>query len=178
MKAYFGKEAREYQQINPKGFEKSFNSYKRSLQRRIKTFEKHGRGSSSSADRLREALYDIQNAYTTSEKTSAFSKASLVLTSSRSSYTRSLAVDRKIIASLNEQFGTYDEKTGKAKPFIKLSELDEFGRMMDAAKEMSLDKIYGSSQIVQVIRDVMNETKSTGTSWRTLLNEKLGGNNL
>lgn len=178
MKAYFGKEAREYQQINPKGFDKSYSSYQRSLQNRIKTFEKHGRGSSSSAEKLREALYDIQNAYTTAERTSAFSKASLVLTSARGSYMRSLKVDRQIVASLNEQFGTYDEKTGKIKPFIKLSELDEFGRMTDAAKEMSLDKIYGSSQIVQVVRDIMNETKATGASWRTLLNEKLGGNNL
>ena len=177
MKAYFGQEAREYQQINPKGFQKSFESYKRSLKSRIKTFEKHGRGSSSSAEKLREALYDVENAYTTAEKTSAFSKASFVLTSARGSYSRSRAVDKKIVQSLNEQFGTYDEKTGKIKPFIKLSELDEFGRMMEAAKEMSLDKIYGSSQIVQVIREVMDETKGTGESWRTLLNKKLGGLN-
>ena len=175
MKAYFGKEAREYQQINPKGFSQSFESYKQALKSRIKTFEKHGRGSSASAEKLREALYDIENAYTTAEKTSAFSRASFVLTSARGSYSRSREVDKKIVQSLNEQFGTYDEKTGKTIPFIKLSELDEFGKMMDAAKEMSLDKIYGSAQIVQIVREIMNESKGTGESWRTLLNEKLGG---
>ena len=175
MKSYFGKESREYQQINPKGFQKSFESYKQLLKSRIKTFEKHGRGSSASAEKLREALYDIENAYTTAEKTSAFSKASLVMTSARGSYTRSRSVDKKIVESLNEQFGTYDEKTGRIKPFITMAELDEFGSMMDAAKEMSLDKIYGSSQIVQIVREIMNESKGTGASWRTLLNEKLGG---
>ena len=105
---------------------------------------------------------------------SAFSRASFVLTSARGSYTRSREVDKKIVQSLNEMFGTYDEETGETAPFIKLSELDEFGKMMDAAKEMSLDKLYGSSQLAVIVREMQIEAKGRKMSWRTLLNEKIG----
>ena len=174
MKAYFGKEAREYQQINPKDFEKSFESYKRSLQLRIKTFEKHGKTKSQSVKRLREALYDVENAYTESEKASAFSRASFVLTSARGSFTRSRELDRKIVASLNEEFSIRDPETGEIiKPFITLSELEDFGEMMEEAKEASKTNLYSSSQVARTIRGIIKETGGKPVDWRSLLDEYL-----
>lgn len=174
MKAYFGKEAREYQQINPKGFEKSFESYKNELRKRIYTFEKKGRGKSQSAKRLREALYDMENSYTTAEKTASFSKASFTLTSARGSYSRSREVDKKIVASLNEQFSIRDPETGEViQKFITIKELEDFGEMMEAAKDASLSDIYGSGQIVKAIRYILGIHGGKTDDWRTVLKNYL-----
>lgn len=169
FKAFFGSEARQLQKDKPAEFEKKYASYKKALKSRLKTFEKHGRGESSSAQKLQAAFFDAEQAYTTSERTLALSRMSLVLTSARGSYSKSLKIDKKIVASLNEHFGE------DGKPFIKVSELDEFGRIMDGIKDMSLDKIYGSSQVIQIVRDIMDKKKVTNKNWRELLTEALGG---
>ena len=169
FKAYFGSEARQLQKNNPAEFEKKYTSYKKAVKSRLKTFEKHGRGESASAKKLREALYDVENSYTLYERTLAFSRMSLVLTSARGSYSKSLKIDKQIVASLNEHFGE------EGRPFIKVSELDEFGSIMDGIKDMSLDKIYGSAQVIQIVRDIMDKTKDTKKNWRELLPDVLGG---
>ena len=174
MKAFYGQEARELYKDNPKEFDKMYRYYNMILQTRIKTFEKHGRSASSSAQKLREALYDIKQAKNSIERTSAFSRASFVLTSARGSYTASLQLDKKIIIALNQQFGVYNEEGKLIKPFLKMSELDEFGMMMDAVKDMSLDKVFSSSQLARVVREVMNDNNES-LNWRTMLSEKLGG---
>lgn len=178
MKAYFGEEARNYQKINPKGFKKSFESAQRALVSRIKTFEKHGKGESKSAKRLREALYDIENSYTESDRANSFSRASFILTSARGSYTRSREVDRKIVASLNEEYAKRDEKTGEIiEPFITLSELEEFGEMMEESRNASLNSIYSSSQVAKAVRQIIQDTGGKPANWRTMLDEYLENNN-
>ena len=169
FKALFGSEARQLQKDKPKEFEKKYSSYKKALKSRLKTFDKHGRGESATAQKLKESLYDAEQAYTTYERTLALSRMSLILTSARGSYSRSLKIDKKIVASLNEHFGE------EGKPFIKVSELDEFGSIMDGIKDMSLNKIYGSSQIIQIVRDIMDKKNGTNKNWRELLIEALGG---
>lgn len=178
MKAYFGKEAREYQEINPKGFEKSFNYYLRSLQSRIKTFEKHGKTKSKSVKRLREVLYDVQNAYTNEERASAFSRASFALTSARGSYTKSRKIDIKIVKALNEEFSTRDPDTGKIiEKFITLEELEDFGEMMEELKDSALSNIYGSDQISRAVREVLNNNKGEKPlDWRSAVEDYLGRN--
>lgn len=175
MKEYFGQEARNYQSINPKGFKQSFETYKKTLRERIKTFEEHGKGESASAKRLKEALYDATHARSKNDKASAFSRMSFVLTSARGSYTRSREIDRKIVASLNEELSVRDKETGEIiKPFIKLSELEDFGEMMEAAKDMSWSDLYGSSQIAKAIRQVVDDNKGKRPlDWRTRVKEYL-----
>lgn len=175
MKAYFGQEARDYQSINPKGFKKSFDTYKKTLRNRIKTFEKHGKGESASAKRLREALYDATHARSNNDKAMAFSRMSFALTSARGSYSRSREIDRKIVASLNEELSQRDPETGEIiKPFIKLSELEDFGEMMEDAKNMSWADLYGSSQIAKGIRQVIDDNKGKRPlDWRTKVKEYL-----
>ena len=169
MKAYFGKESAEYQQINPKGFKKSFDTYQRELKRRIKTFESHGRGESKSARKLREALYDMVNANTTAEQTKAFSRASFVLTSARGSYSRAREVDMKIVNSLNEEFSVRNEETGEiVKKFITLNQLEDFADIMDSYEGALYSAKYGSAQTVRVIREVMSRKPSKNKTWKEM----------
>lgn len=175
MKGYFVVEARELASKNKKEFNKRFTSYKKQLQSRIETFEKHGKGNSKSAQRLREALYDMQQSKSIKAKTESFSKASLVMTSARGSYTRSLSVDRKIIAALNEQFGKYDESGKLTSPFITLKDFDDFVELLDIAKDSMLSAIYGSMQIIEIVRDIIQDAKDSDKSAKELLYEYIAG---
>ena len=177
-KAYFGKEASEFQELNPKGFKKSFDSYKKTLRSRIKTFERHGRGESSSAKRLKEALYDAVHARSKKDKSSAFSRMSFVLTSARGSYTKSREIDRKIVQSLNEEFSKRDPETGEIiEKFIDIKDLDEFGKAMDEAKNASWSDLYGSEQIAKGTRSILQENKGKRpANWRSLLQDWLENN--
>ena len=56
-----------------------------------------------------------------------------------------------------------------------MSELDEFGEAMEAAKDSSLNQIYGSSQIAVAFRKIYDENKDQPKDWRTLLTDYLGG---
>lgn len=174
-KVYFVNEAIELLAWDPDRFMKQYNSVYKTLTSRIKTFEKHGRGESKSAKHLGEALYDIANASTSDEMGKAYSRATVVLTSARGSYSKSRSIDRKIVQSLNEHFSEMDEEGNIKKPFIKMSELDEFGNAMEEAKDASLTSIYGSSQIAEAFRKITDENKGKVIDWKTLLTEYLGG---
>lgn len=174
FKAFFGSESRQLKKDKPKEFESKYASYKKAVKSRLKTFEKHGKGKSASAKKLKEALYDAEQAYTNYERSLAFSRMSLVLTSARGSYSKSLKIDRKIVAKLNEDYGTHDEKTGELiKPFITLKELEDFGEMMEEAKDSSKTVLYGSSQVARTVRGIMQETGGKSIDWRSLLEEYL-----
>lgn len=172
MKTYNPKESAEYFKNSKTSFTKSYETAKRQLKSRIKTFEKHGQGTTAAAQRLRQSLYDITHARSNSAKAKAFSEATQTLNSARGSYSRSQAVDRKIVKSLNERFAQFDEETGEEYgKFIKLSELKEFGEIMEELKNQSFDKLFGSGNMILMVRDIMNESKTEKKNWRTIANE-------
>lgn len=172
MKTYNPKESAEYFKKSKTSFTKSYESATRQLKSRIKTFEKHGQGNTAAAQRLKQSLYDISHARSNSAKSKAFSEATQTLNSARGSYSRSLSVDRKIVKSLNDRFSQFDEETGEENgKFIKLSELQEFGEIMEELKNQSFDKIFGSANIILMVREIMDISKSRNTNWRTVVNE-------
>ena len=172
MKTYNPKESAEYFKKSQTSFTKSYETAKRQLKSRIKTFEKHGQGNTAAAQRLRQSLYDISHARSNTAKSKAFSEATQTLNSARGSYSKSLSVDQKIVKSLNERFAQFDEETGEEYgKFIKLSELKEFGEIMEELKNQSFDKLFGSGNMILMVRDIMNESKTKSTNWRTIANE-------
>ena len=172
MKTYNPKESAEFQATSPKNFEKSYASAKRTLNERIRVFEGHGQGNTASARRLKQALYDLTYSRTESAKSKAFAEATQTLNSARGSYTRSLEVDRKIVRSINARFAEQDEFEGdEYKQFIHLKDLEEFGQIMDEMKANSYDKIFGSTQLILVTREIMGEAKKRQVNWRTIFDE-------
>lgn len=172
MKTYNPKESAEFQKTSPEKFKKDYASAKRILEERIRVFEGHGQGNTASARRLKQALYDLTYSKSQSAKSKAFAQATQTLNSARGSYTRSLEVDRKIVRSINARFAEQDEFEGdEYKQFIHLSELKEFGDIMEEMKDNSFDKLFGSTQLIIVTRDIMGEAKKRQVNWRVIFDE-------
>ena len=174
MNTYFGKEAIDLAEEFPQEFENIFKNAKSMISTRIKVFEKHGKGNSSSAKKLKNALNEARNATSTKEKALALSQISLVANSARGSYSRSRAIDKKIADSLNKNFSKKDKNGKIIKNFISLDELDDFGDAMEELKNDSLSDIYGSDQIVQTLKQALSESEKTGENYRSIFNRLLG----
>lgn len=129
---------------NPEGLLRYFRNMTRTAQRRAKTFEKHDRTDAYGYERLRSAISIARHGMTPE----TLSYLTQTLASKRTSYAESREIDRRIIRTLQDEFG---------EDFISESDLDEFGRAMEAFRASHISKMYGSDTIAEM---VMQEIRS------------------
>jgi len=155
-------EAKQLEMQDSELFSKYYDRYRERLYDRARTFMKHERTGSHGYKMIVEALKleseTGKNAYN-------LSKMSQILNSKWGSYSNQRRIDKQIAKSLNEHFG---------KDFVKVSDLDAFGEMMEMLRDSPEYTAYGSDQIAQDVSNVIQQSKKTGRSWKELAAEKFG----
>lgn len=152
------KESSQLMEENPAHFRKLFNYYKRTLKKRAGTFEKHNRVEVQGYKRIQESLFEAKQGYSPE----ALSHMSQTLSSSHTSYQAQREIDRKIVEKLNRDYG---------KNFIKMEELELFGRAMDLLAQTHMAQLRGSDDRARTVGAMLETARNTGMSFAEMMAE-------
>ena len=136
-----------------------FKRYVDTARKRASTFERKGMTSSYGYQRLRASLDEAKHGFSAE----ALSHISFTLASSHTSFQRQREINKKTVDTLNREFGEWDDNGKLITPFITMSQMEEFGRMMDLLK--SVQTIYSSEQLARMSSEYINTVAKKGLNW-------------
>ena len=150
-----------------------FNRYRKSVQARKLTFDLHKERENEGYKRLQKALEYSKKGLSAE----SLSYLAYTLASERTSYTDFLRIRKQTLETLNAQFSEYKvNKKGElviSNKFLhNYQELQEFTDFMDYVREVHIDRMFSSTQMIGAFQNVV-ASSGKRKSWRDMKPDEL-----
>lgn len=146
-----------------------YSRYLKTVKERKKVFEKHKELQAEGYKRLSKAVDYASKGFSPE----SLSYLAYTLASSQTSYTYFLSIRKRTFDTLNATFSDrkLNKKTGEyrtTKKFLKnYKEFEEFTEFMELVRNMKIDNMYSSYQLINEVNSIIQET-SKKESWSEL----------